>query len=336
MKTPQEADNCLKGDVDDLLDAKASLLRASFEGHHTYVLELLQSHGAATDAKALMIAAECGHKEVVEILVEFGAFVDEPLDGLTPLFVASREGRVSVVVTLLWLGAAVDGTCNAGQTPLSIAAEEGHVAVVEALLACGASINQAADNGTTPLLAAAEKGHIPVLEALIARGADVALTKRPDCLPPCMVAYRHGHEAVAELLRLRARTAAAKCLLAAARAGHFDQLRMAVANDAAWLPLDEWTVLLPPAAFIRLASWVSSSLAAQRSCFACLFGSERDEWRKPMLHRIVQGKGRERIRQRVTAFLVHRSEVARALLREMAAFGIVQKQRLSFFPCVGY
>jgi ankyrin repeat protein len=84
-----------------------------------------------------------GHLAVVMCLVkEFGAYVNEAINGSTALCIAAQHGRMSVVKCL-----------------------------VKEL---GADINQAStyDDGTTPLIAASAAKHVEVLLWLIKHGAD--------------------------------------------------------------------------------------------------------------------------------------------------------------------
>lgn len=60
-------------------------------------------------------------------------------DGVSPLCIACQKGHLSVVRTLVSLGASVDLEDNAGDTPLHYAASYGHLTIVGTLLHLGAS-----------------------------------------------------------------------------------------------------------------------------------------------------------------------------------------------------
>ena len=108
--------------------------------------------GANVDAKAadalhratpLYLAAQNGHKRVVEELVKGGADVNCRLwqMAVTPLFAASERGHQGTVTELLKLGASPHSRNWNGVTALGVAALAGHVKVVKDLLAAGAQVN---------------------------------------------------------------------------------------------------------------------------------------------------------------------------------------------------
>ena len=129
----------------------------------------------------LFIAAQNGHLEVVNALLDAGAAVHKPLtDGATPLFIASQKGHLEVVNALIAAGAAVDKPLTDGATPLFIASENGHTEVVKALLDAGAAVDQAlTDDGETPLSIAAIQGHMEVVKAFFRHAEEIQFTN-PD------------------------------------------------------------------------------------------------------------------------------------------------------------
>lgn len=58
--------------------------------------------------------------------------------GVTPLFMASYHGHVSVVKVLVSSGANVEHSTDMGDTALSIAIEQGHTVVAKFLVQGGA------------------------------------------------------------------------------------------------------------------------------------------------------------------------------------------------------
>ena len=102
------------------------LYSASESGDVSRVQELIGrgadvSEEGETDGcvqSSLMIAARNGHVEVVRMLAEAQANVDQPTDkGATPLFVAAKEGHVEVARLLVDSGADINksGTSCRGQ-----------------------------------------------------------------------------------------------------------------------------------------------------------------------------------------------------------------------------
>ena len=99
--------------------------------------------GDGSRCTPLLKAAENGHADVVSVLLENGAEIDnEPPYGITPLIEASRHGHVDVVLTLLERGAEIDRLVpETGNTALLEAAQWSQAEVVSTLLAHGANIN---------------------------------------------------------------------------------------------------------------------------------------------------------------------------------------------------
>jgi poly(3-hydroxybutyrate) depolymerase len=100
-------------------------------------------------------AAEGNIKRVKQHLVE-GVDVNAKFkDGWTPLHMAAEGGHREIVDLLIAKGADINATAGAGDgvgwTPLHEAAEEGHKKVVELLILKGADINVKNGDGRTPL-----------------------------------------------------------------------------------------------------------------------------------------------------------------------------------------
>ena len=94
--------------------------------------------------------------------------VNERAQGVTALFMASKNGHAETVEVLLEHGAEVDAktTGKGSLTPLFIAAQQGHAAVVSLLLGAGADREMRAENGASPLDVAQHFGHGEVAAAL--------------------------------------------------------------------------------------------------------------------------------------------------------------------------
>ena len=120
------------------------------------------------DGRTLRAASRRGYLTVVGCILERGTeTVDEgDSGGWTPLYWASRNGRVEVVKTLLGAKAEVDKSTNHGMTPLYVASSQGHVGVVKALLAAEAEVNKSTNDGRTPLRIAIFNSHLEVAAVL--------------------------------------------------------------------------------------------------------------------------------------------------------------------------
>ena len=81
---------------------------------------------------------------------------------MTPLHVASLEGKARVVKYLLENGAVVDAKEKHGYTPLCVASSKGHLESVKYLIEFKAKVNQKCLNEYTPLHIAVENGQIEI------------------------------------------------------------------------------------------------------------------------------------------------------------------------------
>lgn len=155
------------------------------------------NHQNQSGISALMLAAEQGHFECVELLVQAGADLELApsgelalvmnLCGQTPLFCAAKQGQVKIVKYLLDRGANPRVQNHYGVSALWIPSQKGMFEVVELLLNAGsdpdlAPFGQLADElnitGWTPLYAAMKAREFDVVKLLLRRGANPnAVTK---------------------------------------------------------------------------------------------------------------------------------------------------------------
>ena len=138
------ADSCLKM----LVLAKADLAACDVFGYSAVSTAagngqigtlrlLLQTKACVAEGAPVTAAAQCGHLDVVTLLLSAKADIDAAsYDGQTPVFAAACYGHVTVLRLLLRAKAdATRRTGRAGRCPLFIAAVNGHVAAVQCLLA---------------------------------------------------------------------------------------------------------------------------------------------------------------------------------------------------------
>ena len=166
-------------------DAVRALLAAGADPHATE---------RAHRQTALMWAVAQQHAEVVRLLLEAGARVDDrslsypqvvsssgnadpsgvfevQQGGYTPLLFAARQGDLASARLLVEAGAGVDAAAASGTTPLVVAAHSGHGELAAYLLDAGADPD-AAGAGYSALHAAVLRGDRALVAALLDHGAD--------------------------------------------------------------------------------------------------------------------------------------------------------------------
>ena len=135
---------------------------------------------------ALMWAAAGGHTEAMRRLIAAGAYLDEtsslidapeieadrrqggfvyaqiPRGSMTALHLASREGRIESVRTLIEAGADLDATDAEGSTAMILAAVNGYLDIAGLLLESGADPNLADDFGRTVLFVATDMNTLDI------------------------------------------------------------------------------------------------------------------------------------------------------------------------------
>jgi ankyrin repeat protein len=119
----------------------------------------------------LYYAAELGHREMAQLLLDQGA--DVHASEISPLQAASHRGHASIVQLLLDQGADVNASRGFEGAALYLASKGGHRAVVQLLLEKGADVNATGDYNGNALQVASERGHASIVQLLLDQGADV-------------------------------------------------------------------------------------------------------------------------------------------------------------------
>ena len=153
-----------------------------------------------TDAYASLKAAVCRNDiGVVKALIKAGTDL-RPVTwhDTSVLMIAAQKGYTDVLQVLITAGANVNTGYD--RLPLHAAAEQGHLAVVQRLLNSGADIHSKEESGRTALMLAANHGHLPIVQMLVSRGADANAVSQGETA--LMLAAQNNHQAVCQFLGL--------------------------------------------------------------------------------------------------------------------------------------
>jgi len=140
-----------------------------------FITEIDGTEDPSQGASPLILAAERGHKDVVQLLLTSGAdpnLADE--DGFTPLLDAVDDGHFEVAKLLLDYGADPNIANKVdGYVPLMYASGSGHEDIVQLLLDRGSDPNVADTmDGSTALQLAVIQCRKHIAQLLLDRGAD--------------------------------------------------------------------------------------------------------------------------------------------------------------------
>ena len=152
---------------------------------------------------ALWKAAQLGHLDIVEYLLEQGAMTDIQDDELgTPLYVASENGSVPVIRCLVQRGADVNMVGGLHRRALNAAAFFGQIEIVQLLLQQNVKVDPDEEyKYGSALGAAARKGHGDISRLLIQKGWNVNKNFKPYH-SALVAAATYGHVEVVEALLL--------------------------------------------------------------------------------------------------------------------------------------
>ena len=202
---------------------KYELWKAARDGHKDGVLDFLKDIGedlvdeiinhhtseGGQSTTPLIIAAMKGNEEVVEILLDFGAQInqrgtvivnEESRGGATALWCASYGGHYNIVKLLVEHGADINlPTADNGSTPLRPPCLNGNFEIVRYLVEHGADVNAATNDKETCLMVASYAGEYEIVQYLLEKGA------KPECITTSGTtalyqSAEHGHFVILKLL----------------------------------------------------------------------------------------------------------------------------------------
>lgn len=194
-------------------DIPSSLLFCVYTNNFIASKQLLDANadanqaGKLTGITPLYLAARNGSVAMVRLLLqkEYKADINKPRygDGLTALHIATVNAHLEVVNLLLQPEYHVDvnKTDHNGSSPLYTASYMGDTVQINLLLQHGADLTLARiEFGSTALYIAAEKGHVKAVELLLEQKADPNQARTHDGNTPLHIAAEKGHLSIVKLL----------------------------------------------------------------------------------------------------------------------------------------
>lgn len=197
-------------------DGWTSLHYAAHHGHPTVVKTILNHLkntsctsvcdfiDAPTDKqmRALHLAVESGHKDVVEVLLYFKCSISfKDCINRTALHYAYSGGHATIINLLVNAGATlIEANENDSWKNVHLAVMHGHTDVLEHLLGGGNLVGEAdPENGYTALHRAAAMGHLEVLRLLLKYKAPICAKALNGCTA-LHLAVRYNHSGAAQML----------------------------------------------------------------------------------------------------------------------------------------
>ncbi len=188
-------------------------LTLAIEGGHTEIVKILIEKGAnIEEGKTLLeVASRNGYKEIVELLIEKGVNINKSNnDECDALMLASSRGHIKVVELLIEKGYDVNRRDCEGNNALLLAILSKKTEIAKTLIKAVANIDERSYSGWTPLTLASSIGNKELIELLIEAGADVnrkikentdyEYNTEEDSWTALMIASQNGHIEIVKTL----------------------------------------------------------------------------------------------------------------------------------------
>ncbi|XP_067660925.1 ankyrin repeat domain-containing protein 50-like [Haliotis asinina] len=173
-------------DINSLGHRKRTPVIVAAERGHEEVVELLVKHGAdlslskRSGGNILHHVCQRGHYKLVKYVLSLNMVDINSRWWMkrTPVMVAARYGHKEVVELLVNHGANLLLSDIRGNNILQLACTAGHIDVVKYIISLNSvNINSRGWKGRTPVMGAAEQGHKEVVELLVNHGVDLSLSE---------------------------------------------------------------------------------------------------------------------------------------------------------------
>ncbi|KAK5645048.1 hypothetical protein RI129_006348 [Pyrocoelia pectoralis] len=179
---------------------------ASYYGHQEVVNLLLLStkeninYADGKQRTPLLLAAEKGYTQVVQLLLENGAYVNAKNNcNLTAICYAVMQSDEKGVKTLLDYGAHTEYRRSSGKTPLLLASSIGCLEIVKLLINYKCDLSVKDNHQCTALFLASEAGHIEIVKYLLDK-CDNLEVKNICGSSPLNAATIKGHTVIVKML----------------------------------------------------------------------------------------------------------------------------------------
>lgn len=179
-------------------------------GCHKEILEILIKFGADVNCKChnmtpliAAIGPKKENKEIVEILIKSGADVNLGADiapweeNYTALYYAFRYDFIEIAEILIKNG--IDLNLGGNVAAFLYAAKHGFIEIVDIFIKSGVDVNLQILHGSTALILAVEYNHKEIVELLVKSGANVNLKSYGDTA--LEIAVKRGKKEIVEILK---------------------------------------------------------------------------------------------------------------------------------------
>ncbi|WP_159461948.1 ankyrin repeat domain-containing protein [Salirhabdus sp. Marseille-P4669] len=159
-----------KGDFDDQI---IDVVNAIMEGNNDY-LKVQLENGLDPNSvdengtELLYISVSSNNLEAVKMLLSAGA--EYEFEGITPLMIAAENGNIDILNVLIEAGGDINKIANGTETALILAVRAGHADMVQELINYGVDVNPPID-GYSPLNEAIYYGDTEIIDMLKQAGA---------------------------------------------------------------------------------------------------------------------------------------------------------------------
>jgi ankyrin repeat protein len=145
------------------------------------------------DQTALHIATIGGYPDIVQMLIDAGANVDEvDNSGRTPFLLASSNGHIQIADTLHTLTIDIHAKDKEGRTAIYLGVSNGHANTVSFLTSAGVNPNIPQNDSSTPVFIVAQYGYFDCVQALCDAKADIQIPFKST--PKNLIDFAVGHK----------------------------------------------------------------------------------------------------------------------------------------------